>query len=372
MKLTYVIDSLVASGGAEQSLAMLAAEWVKGGYEMEVVTLHSRQGLQSRLLDDGVSVTCLDAPPSRRVAALRRHLRKAKPDLVHTTLFAADITGRTAAQLAGVPFVSSLVNTSYGPEEFANPAVKSWKLHAARIADTATLVRAQGVHAVSAHVAATTGKRLRVPSEKLTVIPRARDERLLGERTEARRDAVRSSLGMPVRAPILLIAARQEFQKGIDVAIQAMESVRDDAILLVAGRPGGASQELEALAQQGRAAGRITFLGSRDDVADLLVAADVCVVPSRREGMPGTVLEAMCLGTPLVVSDIAPNREALGGDEAGWIVPLEPHDFAAAIQEALDDRTRSRPAHARQRFVESFSLEKIAQQMMDFHASAVH
>ena len=371
MHLMYVIDSLAASGGAEQSLAMLGTFWVRQGYTLDVVVLHDRPGLQPQLERAGAHVSVLSGPAPKRVIRLRALIRERRPDLVHTTLFDADMTGRLAARWAGVPFVSSLVNTSYGPEEYANPAVANWKLHAVRMADTATILGASGVHAVSHHVAATSARRLRVPARKLTVIPRARDVAVLGEPSPERRLAVRRRLGLDADLPVLLIAARQEYQKGIDVAIEALGHVRQDrAVMLIAGRDGLATTALRDLARQSRAHDRIHFLGSRDDVPDLLVAADVCVVPSRREGMPGTVLEAMYLGTRLVVSDIPPNREALGDPPAGRVVPLDPQLFAEQIDAALGDHAGHLEAAARARFLDTFSLDSVGRQMMAFHTRA--
>ena len=86
--------------------------------------------------------------------------------------------------------------------------------------------------------------------------------------------------------------------------------------------------------------------------------------------MPGTVLEAMYLGTRLVVSDIPPNREALGDPPAGRVVPLDPQLFAEQIDAALGDHAGQLEAAARARFLDTFSLDSVGRQMMAFHTRA--
>lgn len=369
--LVYVIDSLVASGGAEQSLAQLALRWVAAGVRVDVVELHARPGLQDRLRAGGVAVHTVAAPRQRRVQDLRRLLRRLSPDLVHTTLWEADVFGRLAARAAGIPVVSSLVNTSYGREEYGNPLVPSYRLAGAQALDAATAALARRVHAVSEHVARTTGPRLLVPSSRIDVVPRGRDPLRLGTRTAERRATVRARLGLDDDARVVLAAARHEHAKGLDVLMEALPTV-PGAVLLLAGREGNATPDLLARIARHGLTDRVHLLGVRDDVADLMVAADVVAVPSRREGMPGTVLEAMALQAPLVAADIPTVREVLIDDRHGLLVPPERPDlFGAALQQALDDRGGDRAAAAHQRFLDRFTLDAVANAMTDFHARAL-
>jgi hypothetical protein len=113
LRVLYVIDSL-APGGAEVSLAAMAPGLIERGVQLDVVTLISRPGVQEQLRDAGATVTELQGRRSswwRQVSALTREQR---PDLVHTTLFEADIAGRVGARANRVPVVSTLANERTG------------------------------------------------------------------------------------------------------------------------------------------------------------------------------------------------------------------------------------------------------------------
>jgi hypothetical protein len=112
----YLIDSLVP-GGAERSLVAMAPHLAAGGVRLEVATLHQRPGLQDELVGIGVPLHCLAGRGGRVRWAGRaaRLITARRPDIVHTTLFEADLAGRVAATMCRTRVVSSLVNVAYGP-----------------------------------------------------------------------------------------------------------------------------------------------------------------------------------------------------------------------------------------------------------------
>lgn len=129
------------------------------------------------------------------------------------------------------------------------------------------------------------------------MVPRGRDSAVLGRRTPARRAAARLALGYD-DSVLLLAVARHEYQKGLDVLLEGLPAVlaaQPGVVLLVAGRPGNQTAELEATTARHRLGGSVRLLGTRSDVPELLCAADVFVLASRREGFPGAVLEAIAL-----------------------------------------------------------------------------
>jgi glycosyltransferase involved in cell wall biosynthesis len=375
MHVLYVIDSLFG-GGAEQSLAVLAPHLVRGGVELEVLYFHERDdGLKSALLCAGARVHALGG--NRRIAMqqLRARQRTRRPDLVHTTLFEADVIARIANLGTSIPIVTSLVNEAYGPEQLRNPQLRGWKVRAAQLMDAITARRVTRFHAVSSNVARVMGSRLHIPPSRIDVIPRGRDAEALGRRNPERRTKVRARLGLAPDDVMLLSVGRHEYQKGIDLVIGALPAVRAKhatAKLFVAGREGNATTLLHTTAQAEGVADDVRFLGYRADVPDLLCAADVFVLPSRWEGSPGSVIEAMALEVPIVASDIPAVREVAGsGDTALLAPPEDANALGEAIVAALDDPgSRTRVQAARERFLDSFTADRVARQMIALYERA--
>lgn len=377
MRVLYVIDSLVP-GGAERSLLALARPYQRRGVELEVAYLYDRPGLQDDLRAAGAAVVSLAGPGgrSRRIERLRRLIRQRRADLVHTTLFESDVCGRLAAAACRVPVVGSMVSVPYGHEHRSDPQLRAWKVRGAQALDIVTARLVTRFHANAEHVATVMSARLRVPRNRIDVVPRGRDPADLGTPGQDRRLAARSRLHIRSDQPLVLAAARQEHQKGLDVLLDAMPPVLSrlpDALLLVAGRNGNQTEMLRtAVARLGLGAS-VRFLGERDDVPDLLVAADVFVLPSRWEGFAGVLLEAMALETPIVATAIPGAREVLGYEHGPLAPPEDPEHLAEAITYTLTDRgaAAAAAARSRRRFAEHFALDSVADQMVSFYSRAL-
>ena len=374
MRVVYVIDSVDRPGGAEQALAAMAGPLVERGVDLEVAYLLDRPGLQEELIEAGATLhPVLQGQRRAHVTLLRDLLRQRRPQLVHTTLFESDLAGRIAAVAERVPVVSSLVNASYGPEHRASPGVRTTRLLAAQGLDALTAQSVRRFHAISTHVAATMARRLLVRPGRIDVIPRGRDPQRLGERTPDRRAKVRADLGVGPDVPLVLCAARHEFQKGLDVAVDAMATVvrrRPDTVLLIAGREGNATAGIRDAIARHSIEGQVRLLGARSDVPDLMAAADLFVAPSRWEGLGSAVVEAMGVGVPLVVTDVPALEEAVGSPECARIVPTaNASTLAAAVLEALRDPSSSqqRARAARRRFDERYRIDRVADQMVAFY-----
>lgn len=378
VRVLYVIDSL-APGGAESSLAALAPCYPERGVELEVAYLHDRPGLHEQLEAAGARLTSLAGPGGRqgwvrRTAGL---VRDRRPDLVHTTLFEADMAGRLAAAVARVPVVSSIVNVGYGPEQRKDPGIRLWRLVGGQVADIATARVVRRFHAVSHEVADVMSRRLLLPRSRVEVVPRGRDPQVLGTRTPERAARARAKLGVGAEDRLLLAVARQEHQKGLDVLLRALPLVRADipkARLIVAGREGNQTATLQALVGELGLGDAVSFLGARSDVADLLCAADVFVFPTRREGFPGAVLEAMALEVPIVATSIPTVSEAVLAGEHALLVPVDDAEaLAAATLAALRDpaAAEQRALAARTRFYDNFTIERAADGMVHLYEHAL-
>jgi glycosyltransferase involved in cell wall biosynthesis len=174
---------------------------------------------------------------------------------------------------------------------------------------------------------------------------------------------------------VVLGIGRLEYQKGFDVLLHAVVRLRAQNTrvkVLVAGRDGAESASLRALVRELRLDGDVEFLGARDDVADLFCAADVFAFPSRWEGSPGSVLEAMALEAPIVATDIAPIREVTDGSTCAHLVPVDDAgELADAIRATLSgDGTPARVAAGRERFSKCYTIGRVAEEMVAFYSRA--
>jgi glycosyltransferase involved in cell wall biosynthesis len=373
----YLIDSL-AAGGAERSLVDMAPRLVALGTHLEVAVLVDRPGLQPELTGGGIRVHVIGGTSrGAQYWRLVKFLRARHPDLVHTTLFESDILGRLAAATVRLPVVSTLANTPYGPEHAQEAGVSRLRLRGAQLADMVTAKAVRRFHAVSQATADAYVARLHLDPTHVEVIPRGRDQARLGRRTLERREAVRASLEITPDAEVILAAARQEPQKGLDVLLRALPAVihtRPQVVLLIAGREGRDSARLQSIVGELGIAASVRFLGERSDVPDLMSAADLFVLPSHREGLPGVVLEAMALEVPIVASDLPTVREAVPSDEYASLVP--PGDSSAladSISEALADPGHStwRATASRKRFEEKFDIDAVSAAVVDFYVRAL-
>ena len=175
---------------------------------------------------------------------------------------------------------------------------------------------------------------------------------------------------------MVLAAARHEPQKGLDVLVRALPNVRQSyptLRFLLAGREGNQTPLLIRLLEQNGLQEATQILGERSDVADLMCAADVWVEPSRWEGGPGAVLEAMALEVPIVASDLPVYRDAIT-DRSATARPYRRSRRLGRSHPGCPGRPpcgRGTSPARRARFLERFTVERVAAEMMGFHERAL-
>ncbi len=142
---------------------------------------------------------------------------------------------------------------------------------------------------------------------------------------------------LPEGRPVVLGVGRLARQKGFGTLIAAAATWRDRRprpLVVIAGAGPLASE----LAEQARDLGAdVRLLGRRDDIPDLLAAADVLALPSLWEGQPLILQEALRAGRPIVATDVGGVRDLTGDDAALLVHPGDQTAFAAAVLSVLDD-----------------------------------
>jgi glycosyltransferase involved in cell wall biosynthesis len=344
-------------GGAEQNLVELATRLDRERFAPAVYCLGPRPVETSsscvRALEAaGVEVFCLGAWRFHHAPIalwrLRRLLRQQRPDLVQCFLFHANLLGRIAARWAGVPRVVAGLRVA---ERYSR-----WHLWAdrqtSRMVDRYVCVS----RAVADFAAAEAG----IPAGKLVVIPNGIDV----AKYPASSPADLGSLGVPAGRKAITFVGRLEEQKGLrwllETAPQWLDRLAGYDLLLVGKGP--QQGELEALARQGGISGRVHFAGWRADVPQILAASRLLILPSRWEGMPNVVLQAMASGLPVLATDVEGVRELLGPQAEAQTVPYgDTPAMVARIAELLENPARAADLgrQNRLRAAEEFSVERM-------------
>ncbi len=174
-----------------------------------------------------------------------------------------------------------------------------------------------------------------VPAERITVIPNGVDTSRfrLGDQAAARRELSLDS------NPLAVCVARLSHEKGVDVLVEAARSLAkalpDARIAVVGDGPERAALETKiaeaGLRQQVRLVGAVPHA----DVATWMTAADVVVMPSRREGHPNAAMEALACGRPLVSSRVGALGELVTAQRGATVPPQDPEALAAALAAAM-------------------------------------
>jgi glycosyltransferase involved in cell wall biosynthesis len=299
------------------------------------------------------------------LSRLYRFLRRTRFDVIHTHTPVAGLIGRVAARLARVPRV---VYTAHGFyfHEGMGPSTRrlfvSLERFGGRLSDL-VLVQSEEDYreALSERI---------MPRERLVHIGNGVDPTLFGREFNAGAAAdERNALGLK-EGPVVGFVGRIVREKGVMEFIRAAANVRKahpDAEFVMVGAPLESDRDdcwkhVSRLAEELGISDALFMTGYRRDVPVLLSLFDVFVLPSYREGMPRSLLEAMASGIPVVASDIRGCREEVDEGVTGLLVPPRDHErLGEAISMLLDSKERSRRMGraARERVIERFDERKI-------------
>ena len=177
--------------------------------------------------------------------------------------------------------------------------------------------RAARVVALTDTAAAEMERRYHVPSEKLAVIPNGASATRHQPCTPDDRAAARRGLGLADDATVLVVIGALSPEKGVDVAISALATMPSVQLVVVGDGPQrGALENLAATI----ASDRVHFTGALENPSVAFDAADVLVLPSRTEGLPGVLIEAGLHGLPSVAADVGYVREIILDGTTGIVV----------------------------------------------------
>lgn len=314
----------------------------------EVVGVCADGDLIAPVREDGFRIETIplarSANPARNWQAgraLRELFHREEFDIVHVHTPVAAFVGRIAAARAGVP---QIVYTAHGFYFHENMPFLRRQAHiaaewfAGRFTHTLMTQSEEDAQTAYRLGLCRTGDILAIGNGSDPAVFKPSDD-------PAARSAIRAAIGTPDDRPVVLMAGRLVAEKGYGELITAMRDV--DAELWAVGARlssdhaagiGDAIREAEA---DPALRDRIRFLGYRDDMAELMRAADIFTLPSHREGMPRSIIEAMLTGLPVVATDVRGSREEVVDGETGLLVPVcDAEALARALQSIVQDSAR--------------------------------
>lgn len=315
--IVLLTDSDAPSGVGEHMMTLA------GGLDGDAVTVVARAGtgLLERAARGGFAVKALASSEE----ALAQWLQRAAPDLVHIHAgigWEGNAAVR-AARVAGVP----TVRTEHLPYLLTDQVQRDE--HRKALVGLARLICVSDAVGDSYRAAG-------VDPALLTTIQNGVETPI----PSRSRDAVRAEWGVGA-SPVLLMVARFTEQKRHSLLLEALPAIREvfsDLIVLLAGDGPLSVPIARDIANQDLAR-TVRMLGRRTDIADLMIAADLLVLPSAFEGLPLVALEAMALGLPVVATNAPGNAEAIEDGVTGRLCSTEPASIAATIIDLLNDRS---------------------------------
>ncbi|HTZ07008.1 MAG TPA: glycosyltransferase family 4 protein [Gaiellaceae bacterium] len=327
-------------GGSERHLLTLLPALAERGFEPVLVGLDDPEWDAADFYG-ALSVPSIRVPSPRDVdpLLLARLVRSLRADVVHTHLVHADVYGGVAAKLRG----EWLVSTKHNDDPFRTGPFRYVERTVSRLADRVVTIT-DALHRF-------TVDEVGIPAAKVETIHDGLDD-LPAPWGANPPDTV------PDGARVLLAISRLTGQKGIDVAVRALDSLPDDTVLVVLGE-GPEREALESLARELGVDRRVFLLGRVPDVAAWLRRATLLVHPARWEGFGLGVLEAMLAGLPVVASNVSSLPELVVDGVTGILVrPDDPSALALGIARALDEPSFG--AAGRDRAHAEFSVARMA------------
>nr|WP_276661549.1 glycosyltransferase [Thauera aminoaromatica] len=359
-------------GGAETMLLKLLQTLDRDRFAPEVISLTNLGEVGPRIEALGIPVHALGMDRGKLNLkgfwTLIGHLRRSRPDVVHTWMYHADLLGGLAARMAGIRALAWGIHQSNLAPEFNKTStlmvVKASAL-ASRYLPRKIIScsdRAMRVHVTEGYC-----------FSKMVLVPNGFDlTRFVPD--SAARASVRSEMGLSSDAPLVGVVARDDPQKnhlGFVEAAAAVHRVIPWCHFILAGT--GIDKDNASLNRAIEQVGlrdNMHLLGRRDDVPRLMASLDVLASPSHGEAFPSVLGEAMACAVPCVATDVGDSAAIVG--HTGRVVPAGQMDELArqlvALLEMPEQYRQALGVKARERIQEHYELRSITQRYEEIYS----
>jgi glycosyltransferase involved in cell wall biosynthesis len=350
IRIVNIITRMIVGG--PQQVSLLAADYYRGsrGFEYHLVygdesgaegDYHAdivARGLRAHALPTMVREVSPRRDP-RGLYDLVRLLRRLRPHVVHARSAKARLLGPLAARLAGVPVIVQTVHgwSFNNAVDARRPLFVQLERLAARACHATVFVSRQDF---DEGVALGIVRADALETGRSAIVRSGIDLSTVRRSSEEERRRLRASLGVDDDRPILGLVQRLSEPKTPLVFVEAVRALAADhprAAVWIVG-DGQLREPTERAVDEAGLRSRVQFLGVRRDVPAILSALDVAVHSSIREGLPRVVLESLCVGTPLVATEVGGVGEVVRHGVTGLLVPASnPAALTAALRAVLGD-----------------------------------
>jgi glycosyltransferase involved in cell wall biosynthesis len=299
----------------------------------------------------------------RALSAITTILRHERPDLVHAHMPISGVLGRIAARAAGVP---SVAYTCHG---FLFNQPGPWPRRALSLALEWIGGRLTDTYLTVSQAEAEDARRLRIARNPIA-IGNGRDPALFHPNPEARA-RLRAEFATPDSRVVIIAVSRLVAHKGYRELAEAVRTLDADLWVVGSRLPDDRGPDIDALLTEAALGPRLRRLGYRTDIAELLAAADIFVLPSHFEGLPMSIIEAMLTALPVVATNIpGPNEQVIDGQTGLLVPPATVAPLAAALARLIaDPKLRATMGEAgRARATTHFSESRVVARTLDLLA----
>lgn len=322
MKVLISINSF-GRGGAEKSTASFVIKIKEQYPDFEFICIYFYKhtpGFYDEIAENGVELIQIkEKGLIGRIRKFKEIINTHEPDVIHSILYEANLVARLSSIGSNYIFVESLVNKPYHKQrEFQNKGVK-YKRYVVKFIDIITSKTVDHFHAVG-HAVANHYLNVYKWQFNYTVVHRGRPIPELKENLTLKKN----------EKLILITTARQEYQKGLIYLLRAAKILKGKVKIQILGREGAATPVLKEYIKKNALENDVEFCGYLKNINPVVQKADLYVSNSLYEGLPGSVIEAMALKKPLLLSDIEEHREVAAEDQNAFF--FTPTDIEGLVK----------------------------------------
>jgi len=355
IRIVHLITGL-GSGGAENMLYKLIKYSDKSKYYHEVISLMDEGIIGKRIRDEGVKIHSLNVSKANIFKSILNARRICKDfDIINTWLYHADIFGFLIAKI----LLTKKLIWNIRHSNLDKDANKSRTLMIVKI--NALLSKKLDCITFNSNKALETHLTIGYKNKDTIVIPNGFELDKFSF-NEEKREILRRSLNIVKENKALITVGRWDIQKDYETLFKALNEIKNEhanfKMIMVGTKLDEHNRELCDLALQYDLREELMLLGRRNDISELLSAADCYISSSLGESFSNSIGEAMACALPCIVTDVGDSKQIVG--ETNYVVNAK--DFkglAEAIGRFLEKSESPRNFNSRNRIVENFDIKKV-------------